>query len=79
MNNSIRIILVKTIIIKVNAIKNYIKYTHFITIKYYISRILLPESYYPTRIKRVYIFICKQSSKMLFNHFTCNKPIRSKI
>ena len=56
--NSIRIILVKIIIFKVNATKIYIKNNHFITIKYDTARIF---------IKVEYIFICVQISKMFFN------------
>ena len=70
MINSIRIISINIIIAKVNAIKIYIKNTNFIEIKYNITKIF---------IKIEYIFICIQSSKKLFNHFTCNKPIRNKF
>ena len=50
--------------------KIYVENTHFITIKYNIIRIF---------IKIGYIFMCIQSSKKLFNHFPCNKPIRKKL
>ena len=65
--NSVRIIFIK-IIIKINIIKIYIKNPHFIARKY--IRIF---------IKVEYIFLCVQSSKKLFNHFTCNKPIGNKF
>ena len=68
-NNNIRIIFIK-ILIKINIIKIYIKNTHFITRKYNITRIF---------IKVEYIFICLQSSKKFFNHFTCNKPMGNKF
>ena len=68
MNNSTRII--KIIIVKVNAIRICIKNTHFLIIKYNITKIF---------IKIEYIFICIKGSKKLFNHFTCNKPVGNKI
>ena len=69
-NNSARITFIKIITIKANAIKIYIKNTHFITIKHYITRIF---------IKVWYILICIQISKKLFSHSTCNKPFGNKI
>ena len=68
-NNSIRIIFIK-IIIKINIIKINMNNTHFILIKYKITRIF---------IKIEYIFICILISKKFLNHFTCNRPIRNKF
>ena len=67
---TIKVIYIKIITVKVNAIEIYIKNTHFITIKYNITKIF---------IKIEYIFICIQSSKKLLYHFACNKPIENKI
>ena len=69
MSNSIRTIFIK-FIIKINVVKIYIKYTHFIKRKYDITRIF---------IKIESIFICVQSSKKFFNLCTCNKPIGNKF
>ena len=68
-DNSFRIIFIK-IIIKINIIKIYVKNTLFIARKYDITRIF---------INLEYIFICVQSSKKFFNHFTRNKPIGNKF
>ena len=46
MNNSIRIIFIKIFIAKVNAIKIYLKNTHFITIKYNINKIFIKTVYF---------------------------------
>ena len=68
-SNSIRIIFIK-VIININIIKININNTYFIIIKYSITRIF---------IKLEYIFICMQSRKTFFNHFTCDKPIKNKF
>ena len=67
---TIKVIYIKIITVKDNAIKIYIKNIHFITIKFNITKIF---------IKIEYIFICIQSSKKLLYHFACNKPIGNKI
>ena len=68
-DNSVKVVFIK-IVIKINILKIYIKNTLFITRKCNITRIF---------IKLEYIFICVQSSKNVFNHLTCNKPIRNKF
>ena len=69
-NNSIKIIFLIISITKINIIKIYIKNTHSIPIKYSIIRIFS---------KIEYIFVCRPSSKMFFNHFTRKKQIGNKF
>ena len=68
-NNNIRINFIRNII-KISTSKIYIKNAQLITRKYDINRIL---------IKVEFVFICVQSTKTSFNHFTCNEPIGNRF